>query len=523
MEQRTIAPISLKAFTHYNEILKEMSKPKPRFDIIELSEDGGRKSAKTTQTIKFAVAATLLYPNQCDVELFRWLKGEDADELFEEVIDNTQELLGRELTRQELNRSKRRIRIAGTNNKITIRGINTPNKRKRVKMVGAKRAKGKKYLIKVFEEAYEFSNEEILGINNALGGYNYVIDIKLTNPHSLAYPYIKNLDNEFKHNKHELMTKGEQFKFLTKLIEVEGREPITMWRIIHYTNWRVNSWLSQADIMLIMQSHNYGVSKGLVADYGMPATEDGAIYGLEYDKIIQGLSVRDILVRYGIKGLTGGIDVGDGDEENSSSTTAYLVGKGLKGETLVLKEYYQHNARRPITPKQKASEIVDMYLNAVRTHQELRDYVNQEQVLQVWCEWDFSFIELLKLAALERKVENWLQFEQTSKLGERTRINVRKYKIMSNRYVVSNECIEHLQELQIQRWSETRKDKHGLPVQEDADNHTTDAIDYAECEDTYEVIDEDAYKLVNKNDKARSKKHQPHYDDDLEEDWEDWN
>lgn len=201
--------IELKAFKHYEEFLVEMGKPNPRFDHIDGSEDGGRKSGKTSACIKFACAAVLAYPNKVDVAAFRWLKGEDADELFEEFIDNMEILIGRPLRhRQEVSYGKRRITING--NDIRVRGVNSANKRKKVKMVGIRRAKGKKFLIKIFEERYEFSYDEILGINQALGGYTHTIELKITNPHSLAYKYIKALDTYFPHSREIMKTKGEQ-------------------------------------------------------------------------------------------------------------------------------------------------------------------------------------------------------------------------------------------------------------------------------------------------------------------------
>lgn len=473
-----------------------MGKSNIVWDHIEIAEDGGRKSGKTFNVIKFACGAMLTY--ECDVASFRWLKGEDAEELFKEHVEAMEFILGRNLTyRQEINHSSKTIKLGG--NYIQVRGINSANKRKKVKLVGAKRAKGKKFLIIILEERYEFSEEEVLSIRHGLGGYKHVIVISITNPHSLAYPYIKQLDSYFKHDKEQLEKYGEQYKFEEIKTPLKDGKTQVVWRCVHYTNWRVNHHLSKADIYSIQQAKSFSKSKYRVADLGMPGQEEGAIYSEEIDRLII-LPIEKVLEKYNIKSLAIGVDLGNGSNEFSSATAMSLVGFGAKGEQILLHLYYNHNKDKYVSNTQHAKIMVNTIVDLAGKHQVINDIIKVQGGIEFHCDWDFSFMELLETAIASRNISNWMSVQKAYKHPLLARIAIRKHLLSLRKYIVVDTCIRHLEELEIQKWSETKKDKDtGRHMPEDMYNDTTDSFDYAAAQNAYTIFEDAQFKFLNKN------------------------
>ena len=128
------------------------------FGLMEVFLDGGRKYGKTYRACDFAAKASLIQPNNVDIYLTRWLKG-DTSELNDELLDALERVLNRDLNNKESNKSRKIYKI--NNNTIRVLGLHTPSQRKKVKLTGLTRANGKKYCILIFEEAYEFTEQEI--------------------------------------------------------------------------------------------------------------------------------------------------------------------------------------------------------------------------------------------------------------------------------------------------------------------------------------------------------------------------
>ena len=68
----------------------------------------------------------------------------------------------------------------------------------------------------------------------------------------------------------------------------------------------------------------------------------------------------------------------------------------------------------------------------------------------------------------------------------------------TKRYYVAEHINNIIEELSLQTWDDTKKDKQNLPKQKDEHNHLTDAEDYALSDLMYEITQEEMFKLLNK-------------------------
>ena len=436
--------------------------------------NGGRKSGKTYRALDFVAKAIIMLKNNVDAYLFRWLR-QDSEYLFNEVQWQVEHILGQTIKPQNINLSRRIIKING--NLIQTLGVHSSTTRKKVELAGLTRAKGKKYCILVLEECYEFSESEILDIKHAVGGYDNFITIYISNPNTLDTPYLQRIHKVFEHNENELKTKGYQFLVKDKVI-------------YFYNNWRINNFLSDSDIKTISDTWEIDKERAKVVDWGIPGVESGVIYANE----LRFINIRDFKDLPRAQTISVGIDWGDGDLETSSATTLMILGIGNNNADIVLKEYYWHNKWGYKSVYLRAKEMLSMVKDFFSNF----DYkyfrnIGVDIILDTGL---YSERDILELVAAELGISSWVSFKFALKNLERTRINIRKYKLATNRYYVNKECIYHLQELNLQKWDLEHKDKQGLPKQLDSNNHTTDALDYAISYNQYDITKEDTYKLL---------------------------
>lgn len=189
----------------------------------------------------------------------------------------------------------------------------------------------------------------------------------------------------------------------------------------------------------------------------------------------------ELIAKFGhtFKSFNSGVDLGNGSSETSSATAMVSTAIGKTGSNFILDCYYSHNKDGYVSNKQHANKMVNTILDLVKQYPHLRQLVNSNGFV-FRCEWDFSFIEMLDEAIIGRNVDEFMETRQAHKHNELARIEIRKYLIGSKKYYVAKEAINHLEELELQRWDETKKDnKTGRHKPEDANNHTTDAQDYS--------------------------------------------
>lgn len=451
------------------------------FGMIEVYLDGGRKYGKTYRVCDTTAKALIIAPYDVDAYMLRWQK-QDSNELAGETIDAVERYFGRDLTKNDYNKQEKTFRING--NVLRVLGLHTPSQRKKVKLTGIKRAKNKKYAIIVFEEAYEFSEKELDQVLEAIGGYQNYLIFYITNPNSLAIPFIKQREREFPHNERLLRERGFQYKYQ----KIDNKRH----KIWFYANWRVNEYLPEADYRLIMKSWETDANRARVVDYGMPGVEEGGIYTHEIPKI-KTLPLNQIL-QIPLKSISAGVDWGDGVSETASATTLVISAVGYNEETYVLETYkHQNHWDGYKSPQERVADMLEIiYQFSLKrsdiTYQPFNVYLDTGLV---------SEMEFFKLGALNRGLD-WINFSFATKYQERTRINMRKYRMNTGRYYIANHITNIQEELQLQTWDEDKKDKFGQPKQKDEHNHLTDAEDYALCEYTYSITQEEQFRMLYK-------------------------
>lgn len=484
--------IELDAYVHLGEILNELRKDKPGFDEARGIENGGRKSGKTTNAINLGVVATLMFAGDCDFMGWRYFIN-DAKELFAEVKSNYERVLGRELTRNEVNESNRTIKVNG--NIAKVWGVNSGSKRKTIKKSGIWRARGKKALIVLIDERHEFTDDDIVSLRHALGGYRHVVMIDCLNPHSVAIPIVNRAIKRFPQNEMILKDKGEQFKFWRRETTIdfgnEGTRHGIVWEWIHYTNWRVNTFLSNADILSIIDTWQVSPQRAKVADYGMAGTEIGAIYGYERQFAIS-MPVSEIMRQYGndMDAVSVGVDFGESEAETGSATAMSLWAKERTTEHNVGREkwyllwlYRHHNANGYKTNQMRAAEMITGLADMLKRFPRLPAIVTSQGGLVINAEWNGAYQELLGAELAKRGLGNYISITPAMKYKTISRILVRRKKLTDKAYYVATEAEYHLHELDVQTWDELKIDrKTGLPIPVEAYNDTTDASDYATTE-----------------------------------------
>lgn len=443
---------------------------------VNIHLNGGRKSGKTYNALNFIARAIMLQKNNMDVFLFRWLKG-DAQALFDEMLWHINYLT--ETNWSNVNLSKKLIKI--NENKIQVMGIHSNSTRKKIELVGLERAKNKKYAIIFIEECVEFSSEEILNIKHAIGGYLNLIFIYASNPNSLLLNYVKELNFVLPYNVEELSTKGYQYLKLNN-------------NIYFYQNWRVNKYLSEADIQTIKETWNIDKQRAKVVDWGIPGIESNLIYANEIEKL-KILPFKELPF---CKEIYIGLDWGDSQEEEGSATALEIVGISKNEGNIIYEEYFWHNKdfyKDTFTRIREMLDKVEEFFN-----REGFSYFKRKGVDFVMDRGLYSERDFLQIEANKRGL-SWINFKFCLKNLERTRINIRKYLINTDRYWINESCKKHIEELQTQTWDIEHFDKNGLYKQKDLWNHTTDAIDYAQSYRQYEVLREDNYKILYKGEK----------------------
>ena len=365
-------------------------------------------------------------------------------------------------------------------------GLHSPSSRKKVSLTGINRAKGKKYAFLVIEEAYEFTEREILDIEHAVGGYSNYIKIFITNPNSLAFPYIAKREKEFPHNANLLKTQGYQFKIQYNYLDI---------KIWFYANWRINQYIKYADVKSITDTWTVDASRARVVDYGMPGIEENGIYANEFEKVKQ-ITLKQIL-NIAIKRVSIGIDWGDGAGETASATVAVITFQDYNNNTYTLPLYYHNNKDGYKTPQERTEEII-IQIKYIHKLKPSIGWTSLDVFLDTGLHAEKEFLEI----AQRRQGLNFLSFAFADKYQERTRINFRKYRINTGRYFIINDDDRlfglFMNELQLQVWDENKRDKQNLPKQKDAFNHLTDAEDYAICKETYTLAQEEQYNLLHK-------------------------
>lgn len=442
----------------------------------EINCVGGRKSGKTTAFVLLWVLLCLY----CDTSYFgfiavRFLKS-DAINLYEDIMA----ILDVYHIKYETSRSRMTFTINGN----TLRVIGVNETRKKVNSAGLPRFGNVLYTFIFFEERFEFEEDRVNGVLEAVRSIGGVINqqkepqrivLNAANPWAKTSKYIEYCSKWQPWNIKILKETGSQIGMYDIPIKQDDGTLIYKRTIFHYTNWRVcRKFLPQADIKAILDTWNIDKKRAAVSDLGLPGYESGAIYTHVLDKIVP----NTMYVEH--EYLLGGGDYGWGRDERSGKTVFLFGGCSLSGSKVgidIYGEYVSDNHNFVKNENVLVEEIVQFYVRNMNIYCE-RNLLMSKPLLTVRVDnANVSFITLLNNYCTNRKI-TWLRFIKCRKFPVADRIEI-TLSIIGNQYLRLNEKDNYYpvkllkSELELSRYAPTENQKR-----EKKDDHSLNAFEY---------------------------------------------
>jgi len=302
------------------------------------------------------------------------------------------------------------------------------------------------YAIKWFEEANQFEEVDIQSVDLAIRGAKHLVKVSTTYPDALFNWYIAYLDGNFPFNKNVLLKKGYQWT-------LKGKE------LFHYSNYRVNPFISKKEVENIESLRDRELSKWAVASIGLPGVLSGGVYSNLMPRVSRLLQEGDI--------FSAGLDYGF--KHDPMGVVLCSSQENIYGTVDILAELKIDNQSR-FSHQQLAFRIIGWFKFQAEAEPRLK------QGLRVVCDKSNpTYIEMLNFTA---KLENidWLRFVPSNQIEVLVRINFKQWLISSYMLNIGLNVKELFKELQVATWDlKASKPKlaSGSP------DHMTDALDYA--------------------------------------------
>lgn len=373
-----------------------------RFPVDEINLVGGRKSGKSV-SVEFIISMIATLPQKIGLFFFRFSK-DGAEELYNEIIDAL------ELLEIKFRAVNNKLTIFVGRNKIRVIGLNSQQKGNKAKKSGLSRVGGTRYIIRVFEEIFEFPKEDVLAVKEAVRGLEKdvnILDINICNPWSKASWYVKYCSQYQNWDVNTLKNTGSQFG-MYEVPMMEGETKYTKRVVFHYTNWRVaKAVLGQSEIINILDTWNVDKKRAMTTDWGLPGYESGAIYTHLIDKIGKAVyQEHDFLL--------GGMDFGWGTEKSSSKTVCHFIGASVDIGIDVYGEYVSDNKIKVKDNHILAEEIINFYTEQMVIYCNRLGYGTFIPIRVRVDYMNTGIISLLNQVAIKKRM-NWLQFVKCNK------------------------------------------------------------------------------------------------------------
>lgn len=426
-----------------------------RFDTSEDNECGSRKSAKTWSIEKFI----LLISNGRLT----------ASYVFRKMNKDLEETIASFLDRCEMFEipfkweATKKLCTFQNGSFVKFKGLKTQND-KRAKITGLAAAPLTHGVVEWYEEAFEFTNQDIAYASQAVrGGNGTRLTIRSCNPWLITNWYIEYLQQNQTFEKSILGNVGNQFKRIREtIVDKRNNMTIQVVKVFNYTNWRVNSHLNTDDIIAIEQTRKMSPSLSNPSYYGVP----GAMSGLIFYELMYKVNDIDFMpVEF-----SGGIDYGVA----GSNTTYGLWGRDGSGQKIgKFGEWYHDNEKEGfMEPVDMARQIINFIVARTREwplllrgHRVFVDYAAT------------GFLSILKSFAHEQGL-TWLSFEASYKPEVIESINF-WYNCLSFGVIAisKNNCPKTIEEYSTMAWDVKENTDEVKPIKKW--DHTWDSDKYA--------------------------------------------
>lgn len=442
---------------NYFKQLLQLIKRGAKLPIARINLIGSRMSGKTYSAIDFFIMACLIAPVKVDA--FRYFKGKDRQELFEQFIKQCSSWYLDDV-----------ILIHRTNMTITfpngsiieVNGLHSPTQKGEVKMTGKSASFKFNYAFAFAEERYEINNKEWSDVLQAIRGTENFMEVHAANPWILTNDYVSYVNENLPFDLDKLIANGEQYKVIDKKQQLIDGTTFEYKEIFHITNYKINNYLPVIDKVKLELAAKSDPHRANTILYGFYGTPEGSIWKWVLPKIIA-------KPKYKSMSFVGGVDYG----EKNDPTTAYIVGFSNNYEEAHIKhEYYWRNGggRPHKNTNDLAADVVEHYL-------EFMDANDLQGDLSVYVDGAaIPFITALNTYAEDLGYDHIIHFyQQNDKKKVADRVETMKTLASFDIIKVDNECKELLRELNEQTYADkTRSSVDYI----NGDDHGTDAMYY---------------------------------------------
>lgn len=464
----------VKDFGYLKQIIQCVKKGKP-FPVLRINEIGGRMGSKTYSSLEAVIIMCLIA--KVKVDGFRWTKGKDRKEFFDQVGAIISSFPG--LTEKIVIHKSNKTYTFPNGSIIEISGLRTMGS-KDVQLTGKSGMVMFDYQIAIAEERYEISDSAWGDVLQAIRGTGNFMEMHLANPWVFTNDFVKYCNDNLKFDLQQLIDKGQQFAIKEKEIKLMGGETFKYKEIFHYSNYSINHHLSTLDKVKLEMAAKHDPHRANTILYGFPGAPKGGIWKWVLPKMKQ--IQPEPSVKY-----VGGVDYG----ERNDATTAYIVGfNSGNSHSHIEHEYYHKN--RDIgeykNTQDLAEDVVDHYLDFL----EERQY---QGTMDVWVDGSaIPFITALNATTQSLGYDRILKFwQQTNKQRVADRIETMKTLASYGMITVDPDCVELLRELNEQVYSD--KSRTSIDYVE-GDDHATDAIYYGIVTEWVELLENMEYKAT---------------------------
>lgn len=467
-------------YNYYRQLLKQM-KQRQKLSIYRINQIGGRMSSKTWSAFDFIVMASLIAKVKTDA--FRWTKGKDRKELYNQFI---------EVIEVDFPGLKELCVFHHTDKTITFPNgsiIEVSGLRERgsseVQLTGKSGSNTFDYQIALAEERYEIPDESWAAVLQALRGTNKFLEMHLANPWVFSNDYVKYCNDTIPFSIEKLKEKGQQFNVIKRTMELEDGRVIKYKEVFHYSNYQINNYLDDMQIMKLQVSAKHDPHRKDTILYGYPGSPKGGIWKWVLPQMKQ--VPREANVSY-----YGGVDYG----ERADATTAYVVGFNAgNSHAHVMHEYYHKNKTLGINKNTNdlAEDVVEHYLEF------MEEFDIQTQMIIMVDGAAIPFITALNTYTDTLGMSGYLSFvQQTNKGKVADRIEAMKTMASFGLITVDSDCKELLRELNEQVYSDKSRTSADYV---DGDDHGTDAMYYGIQPKWVELLENMEYERTQEAEK----------------------
>ena len=459
-------------YGYYRELINNVRKGEP-FSVMRVNESGSRMSSKTWSSIEGIIIMCLVGLVKAD--LFRYMKGKDRKELFDQVgaiIESFPGLI------QTVEIHKTNMTYTFPNGSvIEVSGLHKQSGDD-INLTGKSSSNKFDYQIALAEERYEITDVEWGFVQQALRGAKNYLEIHLANPWIFSNDYVKYCNENLPFDLETLQTKGEQFEVIDKELTLLDGESVEYKEVFHYTNYGVNHFLTTMDKVKLEIASKHDPHRKNTILYGYPGTPEGAIWKWVLPKMKQVPREQSIM-------YVGGVDYG----ERNDATTGYIAGFSANNTHCHIEhEYYYANKKN--APNKNTNALAEEVVNHFIDFYE--DNITNQSELAIWVDGSaIPFITALNTYCEEIGWSDLIHFyQQTDKKRVADRIETMKTLSSFGLITVDKNCKDLLRELTEQVYSDKSRTSADYV---NGDDHGTDAMYYAIATKWVELLENMEY------------------------------